>query len=270
MAKALYAKQGQPFLCAQGGYLIAGTDGAEPDCICGGTPPPPPPPYPCCDTHPGCCAVSATTIKITVTVSYFNQTYACNNNANCGPEGWKSLTTTASGNGVYTWPGNPGACCPDTGSFTTQQFGTRVTILDLPEGQPCGGGVQSTGMYSPVGVGIFSAPGTDGIVRTTIVVKAALGEYRFSGCASGSYSKHTNNGTRFSSSCGTSPMTTTDETVTITVEGLAACGTVPPDGGGGGAGRPVNIGGIEYPPGWVLNSDGVPIPPSHNCTGCGS
>ena len=204
-------------------------------CACCGTPPPPPPPPACCDVSPpsrdGCCFTTGTSISITVTALLSVQDWACNNNALCGTTGWKSLTLSGSGSGTFTFSVVADTCCPSTfGAEQIASIGSKTTFLDLPTGPPCGGGVQSvTGYTVRVSYGFTVI---SGINYTVIQVIGALGTHLILTCSSGTSVISGNNGTRFSSSCGTSPGRPYSESISVTVTGLAPCS----DGGGGGGG----------------------------------
>ena len=166
-----------------------------------------------------------------MTASLFVQDWACNNNALCGTTGWKSLTLSGGGSGTFTFPVVANQCCPSTfGAEQVASIGSKTTFLDLPEGPPCGGGVQSvTGYTVRVSYGFTVI---SGIFYTVIQVVGALGTYLIKTCSSGTSVISGNNGTRFSSSCGTSPGRPYSESISVTVTGLAG----PCNSGGGGGG----------------------------------
>lgn len=214
-----------------GCLLVAPEDTTQ--CACCGTPPPPPPHPGCCDTvgppaSSGCCFTTGLGISVTVTASLFQQGWGCNSNTLCGTVGWKSITVVGSGSAVYTWSSTANQCCP-TKSEINQSVGTITTTYDLPAGPPCGGGVQSITGY---GVRVrIETQVISGVSYTKIIVIGQLATYTF-GCSAQTLVHSGNNGTNFSSTCGTSPSTPFSESISISVVGLAPCST----GGGGGDG----------------------------------
>jgi hypothetical protein len=266
MAKALYAKQGQPYLCAQGGYLIAGTDAAEPGCVCGGASLCCPQPWDLKPIESTRIAIHSGTFSTRVFRSGFpdfTQTDYTFDFDVALPVG-SSVQSPCSYQQEYRTPylliGN---------THTTNNFGLN-TNEPLFLGPEFAGGpnnrtdISVTGTpFARITFNILRSLGSDMRFETdngtTIIGGLTFGSVAISGTTITLTIVGSDSDTDFSGITKTRTYN-----FTAVYSGLQQCGTPSPPP------QTVNIGGIEYPPGWVLNSDGVPIPPSHNCTGCGS
>lgn len=265
MAKALYAQTGQPFLCAQGGYLIAGTDTAEPDCVCGGGP------SLCCPAPFNVRPVASTRIAIhsgTFSTRVFRSGFPDFTQTDhtfdfdvALPLG-SAVQSPCSYQQEYRTPylliGN---------THTTNNLGMNTNNPlflgpEFPGDSPSRTDISVAGTpFARITFNVLRTLGADMRFDSddgvTLIGGIPFGSVAISGTTItltvvGSYST-----TDFSGIT-----TTRTYNFTAVYSGLVQCSTPAPP-------PTVNIGGIEYPPGWVLNSDGVPIPPSHNCNGCG-
>lgn len=263
MAKALYAKAGEPYLCAQGGYLIAGTDAAEPGCVCGGA-------SLCCPAPFNVRPVPSTRIAIhsgTFSTRVFRAGFPDFTQTDYTFDFDVPLPVTASGQSPCFYSQQYQQPLITIGNIhTTNNFGQN-TNNPLVLGPEYPG--QSSNRTDLVVAGSPFARISFNVIRTigadmrfdsddgTTLRSLGFGSVVISGTTITLTVVGSDSTTDFSGIT-----TTRTYNFTATYTGLEQCGTPAPP--------PLVFDGHAYPPGWVLNSDGVPIPPSHNCTGCGS